>query len=90
MNLTRLRTGASVVVLGALVPAIAMACPFCFSGSPRVRLAFFSTTIVLSLLPLGMIAAGVIWIWKSGLVSAPGEFQVSDNTPVPPTNEPRG
>ena len=64
--------------LGALVPASAWACPFCFSGSPRVRMAFFGTTILLSLLPLGMIGAGVEWIRRAGRGRWAEEFDDRD------------
>ena len=62
----------------ALIPASAWACPFCFSGSPRVRMAFFGTTVLLSLLPLGMIGAGVAWIGRLGRGMWADEFDDSD------------
>ena len=65
----------------ALVPACVWACPFCFSGSPRVRLAFFGTTILLSLLPIGMIGAGVEWIRRAGRGTWSQEFDDSDPQP---------
>ena len=73
--------GTSMALLAALVPASAWACPFCFSGSPKVRMAFFGTTIFLSLLPLGMIGAGLAWIRRAGKDIWAAEFDDSD--PVP-------
>jgi hypothetical protein len=71
----------SWALLMALLPASAWACPFCFSGSPRVRMAFFGTTIFLSLLPLGMIGAGVVWIRRLGRGRWADEFDDSDPLP---------
>ena len=65
----------------ALIPASAWACPFCFSGSPKVRMAFFGTTILLSFLPLGMISAGVVWIRRAGRGMWADEFDDSDPLP---------
>ena len=65
---TRIARTAAVVtatVLGVLAPAAARACAVCFSGSPRTRLAFFNTTMLLSLLPLGLIGGGILWLRKN-------------------------
>jgi hypothetical protein len=64
--------------LSVMWPAIAQACPFCFSGSPRVRMAFFGTTILLSLLPLGLIGVGVVWLFRSGRLSFGRDFEETD------------
>ena len=72
---------AALALVTCLVPAAAWACPFCFSGSPKVRMAFFGTTILLSLLPIGMIGAGVEWIRRAGRGMWAEEFDDSD--PVP-------
>ena len=69
---------AAALVLGSLWPAIGQACPFCFSGSPRVRMAFFETTILLSLLPLALIGAGVMWLFRSGRISFAEDFEDDD------------
>lgn len=78
--MTRFRCSARGVafVLGVLWPAVVQACPFCFSGSPRVRMAFFATTILLSLLPLGLIGAGVVWLVRAGRLSFAHDFEESD------------
>ena len=72
----------SIVALSAaamaLVPAAAWACPVCFTASPRVRMAFFGTTVLLSLLPLGMIGAGVEWIRRAGRGTWSEEFRDRD------------
>ena len=82
-------------LLGTLWPAIGQACPFCFSGSPRVRMAFFETTILLSLLPLAMLAVGVIWMFRSGRMSFAEDFEDDDFSEpaaveVPVTKRPSG
>ena len=50
------------VVLVGLVPARAFACAVCGGGNPANRFAFFASTIALSLLPLGLFAAGFLWL----------------------------
>jgi len=79
----RLARGSAAFFLAcaALIPASAWACPFCFSGSPKVRMAFFGTTILLSFLPLGMISAGVVWIRRAGRGMWADEFDDSDPLP---------
>ena len=72
---------AALALLVTLAPGAAWACPFCFSGSPRVRMAFFGTTILLSLLPLGVIGAGVEWIRRAGRGNWSQEFDDSDPLP---------
>ena len=75
--------------LRILVPAAAMlafaaaahACPVCGAeGTARNRAAFFGSTMLLSLLPLGMIGGGV-WLLARRL---PGglarEFEVTDSS----------
>ncbi len=78
MTRFRWRPGAVSLVLGTLWPALGEACPVCFSGSPRVRIAFFVTTILMSLLPLAMIGVGIAWVVRSGRLAASGEFEDSD------------
>ena len=46
----------------ALFPSVAHACDTCFDQKEKNRLAFFTTTIFLSGLPLGMIAGTTMWI----------------------------
>ena len=43
-------------------PAAAEACAVCFSAADQNRAAFLVTTIVLSLLPLGLIGGGLLWL----------------------------
>jgi len=74
---------ASAFALGTLWPAIALSCPVCGGGgdSPRSQLAFFNTTILLSLLPLGMIGGGVLWLRHDARDFLSGEFEERDAHP---------
>ena len=63
-----------VVLLSLLWPAAAHACAVCgASAADRNRAAFFGTTILLSLLPLGMIGGGLWWLRRGG-AHDPDEF----------------
>ena len=59
---TRRWTPLLVVLLIALTPTLAHACSVCFEANDKNRAAFFATTVFLSLLPLGMIAAMYWWL----------------------------
>ena len=61
---TRRWTPLLVVLLLALTPTLAHACSVCFEANDKNRAAFFATTIFLSLLPLGMIAAMYWWLHR--------------------------
>lgn len=59
----------TAIVLGALLlvavlPDAVAACPVCFDARDENRLAFLSTTVFLSLLPLGMVAGAGLWLRK--------------------------
>jgi hypothetical protein len=69
---------ACVLTLSALVPSTSGACPVCFSGSQRVRSAFYNTTVFMSLLPLGMIGGGLLWLRRRGRGILAGEFEERD------------
>lgn len=49
----------------SVVPAVAYACPVCFSAqNEENRFAFVAMTIFLTLLPLGMLGLGMGWAWR--------------------------
>ena len=73
-----LRTRIVAVVLGTVLPTMAHACAVCFSGSPRVRAAFFNMTIMLSLLPLGMLFGGAWALRRASRSSLKEELIVTD------------
>jgi hypothetical protein len=66
------------LVLGVIVPSLSQACPMCFVGSERTRIAIFRMTIVMSLLPLGMIGTGVLWLRRGGRSFLRDEFEDRD------------
>jgi high-affinity Fe2+/Pb2+ permease len=78
--------GAAVLlalVLGAVWPAVGAACPVCVGGPERNRAAFFGTTVLLSLLPLGMIGAGAWWLARRGGIDLEGEFEEREAPAAP-------
>jgi hypothetical protein len=70
----------AILILGLLAPAASDACPVCFSGSDRSRLAFFGTTILMSLLPLGLIGSGLWWLRRRAGEDLSDEFQDRDSS----------
>jgi len=86
-RLARAAVSVAAAACAALWPAAGHACAVCFSGSPKVRIAFFGTTLLLTLLPLAMILAGLLWLRRSGRVVLAEEFEESDyslgETPKP-------
>lgn len=69
----------AIVAAGLAWPAAGDACPVCFSGSDRSRLAFFGTTILMSLLPLGMIGSGLWWLRRRAGEELGEEFEDRDS-----------
>ena len=83
----RLRAAVRLLALGwALVahgiPSAALACAVCGGGVERSRMAFFGTTILLSLLPLALMAGGLLWIARHARGRLQGEFVDRDSLPV--------
>lgn len=64
------------------LPAIAAACPSCGVGNGRNKMAFFLTTIFLSLLPLALIGAGLFYLARKGRTFLASEFRESDEEPA--------
>lgn len=77
-------TGVATAALALLWPVASEACAVCFGGSGRSRLAFFETTVLMSLLPLGLIGSGLWWLRRGGGLLA-GEFEERDATSPPET-----
>jgi hypothetical protein len=74
----RRRIATLVVLLLAAAPDLAHACAACIDLKSKNRVAFFSTTIVLSLLPLGMVGGMAVWLRRRARALAP---EVRDTTP---------
>ncbi len=47
-----------------LLPEAADACSVCYAGAEESRKAFLLTTVLLSVLPLGMIGTLAWWVWR--------------------------
>jgi hypothetical protein len=63
--MSRLALAISALLLStALVPDAASACSVCYVGAEESRKAFLLTTVLLSLLPLGMIGTFAWWFWR--------------------------
>jgi hypothetical protein len=69
----------TAAILLLACPTLAHACAVCnMLGNERNRLAFFSTTVFLSLVPLGLIAWGAIWLFRRGGAAMRDEFMDRD------------
>jgi len=53
------------LALLAVLPDAASACSVCYGGDEESRKAFLFTTVLLSLLPIGMIGALAWIVWRS-------------------------
>jgi len=53
------------LALFAVLPDAASACSVCYGGDEESRKAFLFTTVLLSLLPIGMIGALAWIVWRS-------------------------
>ncbi len=52
------------LIVMAVFPDVAHACPVCFDRDDEARLAFLATTGLLTVLPLGMVAGTGWWLRK--------------------------
>ena len=79
-----LRPAALALLSAVAAPSLAHACAVCAAMNEKNRLAFFDMTIFMSLLPLGLIAWGVVWLaWRGRHVLA-DEFREREDAVVPP------
>lgn len=76
---------AVLIVCAGLTPRVALACAVCGGGNPANRVAFFATTILLSLLPLGMFAGGFLWLRSRLRARFADEFLDRDAVPETPS-----
>lgn len=70
------------VALLLCAPHAAQACAVCGGGNPANRFAFFASTIALSLLPLGLFAAGILWMRARIVARFADEFTERDAAPT--------
>ena len=82
------RSLASFVALAfavLLLPEAAAACSVCYGGAEESRKAFLFTTVLLSLLPIGMIGGIGWWVWRRVREDeAAAEPLVAAKTPTAP------
>jgi hypothetical protein len=72
----------TVLALALLtLPAVARACAVCGFGEGRSRGAFFWTMVLLSLLPLGMMGAGLMFLRQAARRRA-GAAPISADAPA--------
>lgn len=65
---------ALVVAALLAVPGIAQACAACGAAADRNRSIFLFTTILLSLLPLALVGAGLLWLARHARGRLGSEF----------------
>ena len=75
-----MRRALGILLLLAL-PAAAQACAVCGAAVDRNRTAFLVTTILLSLLPLALMGAALMWIVARARGSQAGEFAEREVAP---------
>jgi hypothetical protein len=69
----------AALVLIAGGPTIAHACASCTGGDgPRAQTAFLGATVFMTLLPLGLIGAGILWLKRGGREWLAREFDDRD------------
>jgi len=71
------------VLAGLTLPRLCHACAVCGFGLGPNRSAFFWTTVLLSILPLGMLAAGIFYLKRVGGAWLREEFRERDELPGP-------
>ena len=70
-------------LLVVLLPSPALACAVCGAAVERNRMAFLGTTVLLSLLPLAMMAGGLWWIARHARGRLAGEFEEREPVQAP-------
>jgi hypothetical protein len=70
-------------LLVVLLPSPALACAVCGAAVERSRMAFVGTTVLLSLLPLAMMAGGLWWLARHARGRLAGEFDERESVPAP-------
>jgi len=72
------------------LPSIASACAACGVGNGRNAMAFFITTIFLSLFPLAILGAGIFWLARNAREFLASEFRESDEVEPAGAPSPEG
>ena len=58
-----------LIIFSFRSPSILHACAVCFSGTEETLLAFYLTTVILIVLPMGMVLTIIIWIYRQRKIS---------------------
>ena len=69
------------VLAALLAPVPALACAVCAQAVERNRTAFLGTTLLLSFLPLTMIAGGLWWVARQSRHTLASDFAERDEIP---------
>jgi len=65
MRLHRLGLGPRFLTAGAaLIPGAAWACPACMVGNPKTAATYLGMTLVMSALPILLVAGIGYWLWR--------------------------
>ncbi|MBI5836839.1 MAG: hypothetical protein HZB25_06320 [Candidatus Eisenbacteria bacterium] len=76
--------GLTVPAAAVGLPGLARACAVCGAGAGPGQAAFFWTTVLLSLLPLAMLAAGLLYLRRAVRRHLPDEFADPDEARFTP------
>ena len=86
MTLRRLLS-ATLAAAFVSLPSLAHACGACGVGNGRNAIDYLTTTVFLSLLPLGIIGAGLVWLARNGRAFLASEFRERDEAGPAETRE---
>ena len=78
----------STLTIVMLNPGFAWACPSCANLQDVNRQAFVNSTVFLSLMPVGMIAVIVIWVWRK-MRQGEARIDTAESTPGFPSPSPK-
>lgn len=53
------------VALLAILPRLSWACSVCFDARPDGRIAYYGTTLLLTLLPLLLLSGFIWWVYRT-------------------------
>jgi len=73
----------SLAGLATLAPGRAWACPACYGGDEGPLLTYFLTGVLMSVLPLALIAFTGIWFYRRTRVSSAGPAAAEASSPRP-------
>ena len=75
----------AMAVVSSAIPSLAHACAVCLNGAnDNSRKAFFDMTILMTVLPLVVMAAGLAWLAYKAKAFLATEFVESPDAIVPP------